>query len=154
MGLDNITVGIWPECRAAAHLEGKLGGIRDLLSRPGGDRVAYRKGLGKALQAAYEIHRWSRSSPHWATALEAAYERHGVKVPRRGSNPCTRVVKLCFPGRRAADYHRYAGVLRLVEHEGWWHGSRFEHMLAATPNALAELSRRASRLEGPARDGS
>src|SRR3712207_2463958 len=98
-----------PSARVAAELERKLGEIRDLLGRPGGDRVAYREGLGKSLRAAHEIRRWSLRSPLWAAALEAAYGRHGVEEPRRGSNPCTRVVKLCFPGRRPADNNRYAG---------------------------------------------
>jgi hypothetical protein len=56
------------------------------------------------------------------------------------------LVKLCFPGRRPSDYNRYAGVLRYAEHKRW-RPKELEAKLAETPNALAELSGQASRLE-------
>ena len=133
--------------KAAADLEHRLEEIRELSGRPASDRAAQRKGLRKALRKAYHVHRKSEADAGWRAALEAAFKEHAIRA-RAGSNPFTCLVKLCFPGRRPADYHRYAGVLRLAEHEGWGTGE-LERALAATPNALAKLSRRASRLGSP-----
>ena len=133
---------------AAADLKRWLGEIRELSGRPASDRAAQREGLRKALGKAYHVHRQSKSDADWRAALEAAYEEREVRA-RSNSNPFTRLVKLCFPGRRAADYHRYAGVLRLAEHEGW-NTKELEGALAKPQATLATLSGRSPRLENPA----
>ena len=133
---------------AVADLGRRLGEIGELSGRPASDRAAQREGLRKALGKAYHVHRKSESDANWGAALEAAYEEHEVRA-RAGSNPFTRLVKLCFPGRRPADYHRYAGVLRLAEHEGW-DAKELEGALAKPRATLAKLSRRVSRLGNPA----
>jgi hypothetical protein len=134
--------------KAAADLERRLEGIRELSGRPASDRAAQREGLRKALGKAYHVHRKSESDANWGAALEAAYKEHEVRA-RAGSNPFTRLVKLCFPGRRSADYHRYAGVLRLAEHKGW-DTNQLEDTLAEPRATLAKLSGRSSRLKNPA----
>jgi hypothetical protein len=134
--------------QAAADLERRLEEIRALSGRPASDRAAQREGLRQALRKAYHVHRKSEADAGWRAALEAAFKERGVRA-RAGSNPFTRLVKLCFPGRRPADYHRYAAVLRLAEHEGW--GTKeLEGALAEPRATLARLSRRASRLGNPA----
>ncbi len=133
---------------AAADLERRLGEIRELSGRPASDRAAQREGLRKALGKAYHVHLKSVSDAGWCAALEAAFKEHAIRA-RVGSNPFTRLVKLCFPGRRPADYNRYAGVLRLAEHEGWDTGE-LGGALAEPRATLAKLSRRSSRLGNPA----
>ena len=133
---------------AAADLRRRLVEIRELSGRPASNRAAQRKGLREALGKAFQAHLKSEADEDWGAALEAAYEERGVRA-RPGSNPFTRLVKLCFPGRRPADYHRYAGVLRLAEHEGW-DAKELEGALAKPRATLAKLSRRVSRLGNPA----
>ena len=133
---------------AVADLKRRLEEISELSGRPASDRAAQRKGLREALGKAFQAHLKSEADEDWGAALEAAYEERGVRA-RPGSNPFTRLVKLCFPGRRPADYHRYAGVLRLAEHEGW-DAKELEGALAKPRATLAKLSRRVSRLGNPA----
>ena len=134
-----------------AALEAMLQEVRELSSLPATGRNERHEALWEAIATAYRVWRKARRDEAWRAALDAAYARHKVKEPRRDSNPFTRVVKLCFPGRKASDYSRYAGVLRHAEHEGW-SPTRLEAELARTPNALASLSRPSSwRTRSPSR---
>src|SRR3954451_10298609 len=91
---------------ATAALEAMLQEIRELSSLPASGRNEQHEALWKAIAAAYRIWREARRDEAWRAALDTTYARHGVKEPRRDSNPFTRVVKLCFPERKASDYSR------------------------------------------------
>ena len=87
--------------------------IAQLVASADVDTASSGSKIHAALAKTYEIHLRAKSSSIFADDLSAMIKTRKIKV-RSGANPHTSLVKLCFPGRKASDYNRYADALRFA----------------------------------------
>ena len=97
--------------------------------------------LWGALATALDLYRLIQCSAAHESEFENELRVHNIRT-RKDAHPLTPLAKLCFPGRKARDYHRYAGALGFAINEDW-DGARFRAELAKRGNggltALAKL---------------
>ena len=111
-GLSEVKRAPMSSADAKQEIELRLEKIRELLSHG-----PAREHLFEALAIASRIYRKRYNNEAWAVALRDILKREQIKV-RRGKR-ATAVAKLCFPGKDATSYNRYAAVIRLARKNRW-----------------------------------
>lgn len=105
--------------------------------------------LWKALGRALNLHLEMEKNPRLCEEFMQICQDRGTKV-RSGAHPLTALVKLCFPGRKARDYSRYANALANALEEAWDGKTLFKQLRARGRGGLTALALNNSTASNPA----